>query len=101
GCTQPQIDDHDARVIRETRTGTYTYTGTGPYGGSPGLPNSQNDVGGWEDYPALSRPATWDTDHDGLPNWWEALLGLDPNSPADDFSESNADPDGDEFTLLD
>src|SRR5262249_537625 len=34
GCTQPQIDDHDVRVIRETINGSYTYTGTGPYGGS-------------------------------------------------------------------
>ena len=46
GCSQPMLDDHDARVITETLNGTYTYTGTGPYGGSPGLPNSQDDVGG-------------------------------------------------------
>jgi hypothetical protein len=61
GCNQPLLDDHDRRVIQETRSGSYTYTGTGPYGGSPGLPNSQDDVGGWEDYPTISRPATWDT----------------------------------------
>lgn len=46
GANRP-IDTHDARVITETLTGTYTYTGTGPYGGYPGLPNSQDDVGGW------------------------------------------------------
>ncbi len=100
GCNQPQIDDHDARVIRETITGTYTYTGQGPYGGSPGLPNSQNDVGGWEDYGNHNRPADWDTDHDGLPNWWEQIKGLNPNSPAGNFSDSNGDPDGDEYTNL-
>ncbi len=100
GCTQPMIDDHDARVIRETIDGTYTYTGTGPYGGSPGLPNSQDDVGGWEDYLVVQRPADWDTDHDGLPNWWEAIKGLDPSSPPGDFSDSNGDPDGDEYTNL-
>lgn len=100
GCTQPQIDDHDVRVIRETIDGTYTYTGTGPYGGSPGLPNSQDDVGGWEDYGTATRPAGWDTDHDGLPNWWEMIKGLNPNSPANDFSDSNGDPDGDEYTNL-
>jgi len=100
GCNQPQIDDHDVRVIRETIDGTYTYTGQGPYGGSPGLPNSQNDVGGWEDYGNAMRPMDWDADHDGLPNWWEAIKGLNPNSPANDFSNSNGDPDGDEYTNL-
>ena len=100
GCNQPLIDDHDARVIRETIDGTYTYTGTGPYGGSPGLPNSQDDVGGWENYPVLQRPAGWDSDHDGLPDWWEFAKGLNPNSPSGDFSDSNGDPDGDEFTNL-
>ena len=73
GCTQPQIDDHDVRVIRETLDGTYTYTGTGPYGGSPGLPNSQDDVGGWDNYPVVQRAANFDTDHDGLPDWWEQI----------------------------
>ncbi len=100
GCNLPQIDDHDARVIRETIDGTYTYTGQGPYGGSPGLPNSQNDVGGWEDYGNYSRPADWDSDHDGLPGWWEQIKGLNPNSAPGDFSDSNGDPDGDEYTNL-
>jgi autotransporter-associated beta strand protein len=100
GCTQPMIDDHDARVIRETLNGTYTYTGTGPYGGYPGLPNSQDDVGGWENYFQQSRPANWDSDHDGLPNWWENLHGSNPNSAANDFSDSNADAGGDGFTAL-
>jgi hypothetical protein len=100
GCNQPTIDDHDARVIRETIDGTYTYTGTGPYGGSPGLPNSQNDVGGWEDYGSAVRTANYDSDHDGLPDWWEIIHGTNPNSPPGDFSDSNADPDGDEYTNL-
>jgi hypothetical protein len=100
GCNQPLLDDHDARVVRETIDGTYTYTGTGPYGGFPGLPNSQDDVGGWEDYPALIRPANFDTDHDGLPDWWERLKGLNTNSPAGDFSDANADLVGDEYTEL-
>jgi hypothetical protein len=100
GCNQPQIDDHDVRVIRETIDGTYTYTGTGPYGGSPGLPNSQNDVGGWENYPFVQRPANFDTDHDGLPDWWETIKGFNINSPTNNFSDSNGDPDGDEYTNL-
>ena len=100
GCNLPLIDDHDVRVIRETIDGTYTYTGTGSFGGSPGLPNSQEDVGGWEDYGNATRPAGWDTDYDGLPDWWEAIKGLNPDSPANDLSDSNGDPDGDEYTNL-
>jgi hypothetical protein len=92
GCNQPVIDDHDARVIRETIDGTYTYTGQGPYGGSPGLPNSQNDVGGWEDYGNHSRPVGWDTDNDGLPNWWEQIKGLNPNSPTNNFADTTVIP---------
>jgi hypothetical protein len=98
GCNQPQIDDHDVRVIRETIDGTYTYTGS--VSGVHGLPDSQNDVGGWEDYGSITRPADWDTDHDGMPNWWEAIKGFDPNSAPGDYSESNSDPDGDGYTSL-
>ncbi|MEO6478380.1 MAG: T9SS C-terminal target domain-containing protein [Luteolibacter sp.] len=100
GCSQPMIDDHDIRVITETKNGTYTYTGTGPYGGSPGLPNSQNDVGGWENYFQETRPANWDTDHDGMPDWWESIQGFNPNSTAGNFTESNSDADGDGYTAL-
>ncbi len=99
GANRP-LDDHDARVIHETRTGTYTYTGTGPHGGYRGLPNSQDDVGGWEDYPAVSRPAGFDSDDDGLPDWWESIHGTDTHSPAGDFSDANADPELDGYTRL-
>jgi hypothetical protein len=98
GCNQPMMDDHDSRVIRETIDGSYTYSGS--VSGSPGLPDSQNDVDGWEDYGDHTRPVGWDTDNDGLPNWWEVLKGLNSHSPANDFSDSNGDPDGDEYTNL-
>jgi len=98
GCNQPQMDEHDARVVRETINGTSTYTGS--TSGVPGLPDSQTDVGGWENYGTLTRAADWDTDHDGLPDWWEHIKGLNPNSLPGDFSDSNGDPDGDEYTNL-
>ena len=94
------IDDHDIRVINETLTGTYTYTGTGPYGGYPGLPNSQDDVGGWENYPEIYRDIDFDSDNDGLPNWWESIKNTNPLSPANDFSDANADPDANGYTHL-
>lgn len=94
GCNYPQLDEHDKRVIQETRQGETTYTGS--VSGKPGLPDSQTDVGGWEDYPEEHRPDGWDTDNDGMPNVWETSRGLNPNDPAD----GAVDPDGDGFTNL-
>lgn len=99
GCTVPGLDDHDRRIIRETLDGTHRFKGS--VTGLPGLPDSQEDVGGWEEYPEVHRAAGWDRDHDGLPDWWETLHGLDPRSAPGDFSDSNADPDRDGFTRLD
>jgi hypothetical protein len=98
GCNQPVIDDHDARVIRETIDKTYTYTGS--VSGIAGLPDTTDDVGGWEDYGSAVRPANWDSDNDGMPNWWEVIKGFNPNSASGDFSESNSDLDGDGYTAL-
>lgn len=94
GCNVPCLDDHDRRVIREVRTGTATYKGS--RSGLPGIPDSQNDVGGWEDYPEIHRPPDWDTDGDGMPDFWESRKGLDPDDPTD----GAADPDGDGYTCL-
>ncbi len=98
GCNQPMIDNHDTRLITETLNGTYTYTGS--VSGKKGLPDTTNDVGGWEDYGNEVRPANWDTDNDAMPNWWEIIKGLNTGSLAGDFSESNGDPDGDGYTHL-
>lgn len=94
GCNFPALDEHDRRVIEEVRTGTTTYKGS--VTGYPGLPDSQTDVGGWENYPEVHRPADWDTDNDGMPSEWEAKLGLDPNDPQDGAQ----DADGDGYTNL-
>ncbi len=89
GCNVPMLDDHDRRVIRETRRGTTTYKGS--RSGAPGLPDSQEDVGGWEEYPEVHRPEGWDTDRDGMPDSWETQNGLDPNDPADGAQDSDRD----------
>jgi hypothetical protein len=99
GSNQPVFDDHDIRIIRETLQGTYKYKGS--KSGLPGMPDTHADVGGWEEYSEIKRKADWDTDHDGLPNWWEKAHGLNPESKKGDFSESNADLDKDGFTNLD
>lgn len=98
GANLPVLDDHDARVIQETLDGTAAHKGSKT--GFPGLPDSQEDVGGWENYPEEHRPANWDSDHDGMPDWWETMHRLNPRSPAGDFAETNADADGDGWTHL-
>ena len=69
-------------------------SGRGPWGACAGRvptgrnhpgPRSDNeaDVGGLENYPKETRPADWDTDHDGMPGEWETAHGLNPEDPAD------------------
>jgi hypothetical protein len=98
GCTLPVRDDHDRRIIRETLNGTYTYRGS--KSGLAGLIDHQNDAGGYESYPEVQRGENFDSDTDGLPDWWEELHGSNPDSSPGDFADSNADPDKDGFTAL-
>jgi hypothetical protein len=98
GDTAPRLDDHDTRVVDETLHGTTTYSGS--VSGKPGLPDSEADVGGYEDYPSESRAASWDSDGDGLPDFWEAAAGLDPGSASGDFTDANTDLEGDGYTEL-
>ena len=58
--------------------------------------DSQNDVGGWDLYPSVGRPAGFDSDQDGMPDAWERKSGLDPDDPAD----GNHDRNNDGFTNL-
>jgi hypothetical protein len=99
GCTQPQFDDHDIRMVNETLTGTYSVTGS--VTGKKGFPDNESDVGGYENYPVINRVADWDSDNDGLPNWWETIKGSNVNSATGDFSDSNADANLDGYTNLD
>ncbi|MCI9844984.1 T9SS type A sorting domain-containing protein [Flavobacterium pectinovorum] len=99
GCTQPQLDNHDIRMINETLAGTYSVTGN--RSGKKGFPDHESDAGGYETYPEITRDANWDTDQDGLPNWWETIHGTNVNSGTGDFSDSNSDTDLDGYTNLD
>jgi hypothetical protein len=94
GCNFPALDAHDTRVIAEVRSGTARFKGSKT--GLPGLPDSQDDVGGWENYPEEKRPADWDTDRDGMPDTWEKSHGLNPSDPSD----SSDDLTGDGYTNL-
>lgn len=99
GANQPFFDKHDKRIVDETLKGTYTYKGS--KSGLGGMIDNESDAGGFPNFVSETRPADWDTDHDGLPNWWEKAFGLNENSKAGDFSDVNADADKDGFTQLD
>ena len=81
-------------AYRGRLAGTFQFKGGKT--GLPGLPDSQEDVGGWEQYPEERRPADWDTDHDGMPDEWERRTGLNPS----DASDGNRDHNSDGYTNL-
>jgi len=99
GANEPFFDKHDIRIVEETLKGTYTFKGS--KSGLGGLIDNEADQGGWPNFANETRPTDWDTDHDGLPNWWEEAKGLNVNSKAGDFSDANSDKDKDGFTQLD
>jgi pectate lyase len=76
-------DSVDARVANEV----ITQTGS--------IINSQADVGGYPVLPVEYRASEWDTDQDGMPNWWEIANALNP-----DVADNNGDLDGDGYTNL-
>ena len=82
GASQPQRDAVDARIIRTVRTRTGY------------IIDSEKEVGGW---PKLkSAPPPVDSDHDGMPDWWEKRYKLNPLDPSD----AAADNDKDGYTNL-
>ena len=93
GATMPMRDDQHLRNVRETLDGTWTYKGS--RSGIKGEIDHENDAGGWETYPEERRDANWDTDQDGMPDWWESIVGSNPS-----IANQNDDPDKDGWTLL-
>lgn len=98
GANQPIQDLTDQRIISETLNRTYTYVGS--KSGIKGEIDNEMDAGGFEDYPETAWADNYDTDMDGLPDWWEEMRGLNVSSPAQDFSDSNTDSNGDGYTEL-
>ncbi|MBR5069465.1 MAG: hypothetical protein IKX25_08680 [Bacteroidales bacterium] len=93
GATMPCRDNQHVRVVKETIDGSYTYVGS--RSGIKGEIDHEDDAGGWEDYPVEYRAEDWDTDQDGMPNWYEQCIGSDPET-----ANHNDDPDDDGWTLL-
>ena len=97
GCNQPVLDNHDTRMVKETLTGTTSTVGS--VSGKKGLIDNQNDSG-CEGFDGLniieaSREAGYDTDLDGIPDWYETAKGWDAT-----VANNNADTDNDSYTDL-
>lgn len=95
GCNQPFFDNHDTRMVKETLEGTYTYKGSRT--NYPGLIDKESDSEGFAGLNIVEehRAADFDTDQDGMPNWWEQLKGLNP-----EVADNNKDDDRDGYTAL-
>ena len=74
GCSLPTRDKVDADIIDDVLHGTAKY-------GNKGIIDSPSDVGGWPEL--KNAPAPIDTDHDGMPDYWEAKNKLDKQNPDD------------------
>ena len=99
GCTMPFFDNHDQRMVNETKTRTTTTKGS--RSNLAGLIDSEEDAGceGFDmeklGIVTAQREAGWDTDEDGIPDWFEALTGTNPSA-----ANNNDDRDGDYYTDL-
>jgi hypothetical protein len=71
----------DVRIIETVRTGKPTF--------QDGIIISPADVGGWPEYKADAVEP--DSDHDGIPDWWEIKYGLNPHDPSDGTKDLNGD----------
>ena len=93
GCNMPSPTAHEERIVQETLNKTYTYKGSKT--GKKGLIDREADAGGYEEIGTETREADYDSDADGMPNWWEKLHGLDPQ-----VADNNSDANGDGYTAL-
>ena len=99
GATMPMRDEHHQRNVKETLSGTWTYKGS--KSGIKGEIDTEEDITehaegkGWETYPEEQRDTNYDTDQDGMPDWYEAVIGSNLTEP-----NQNEDPNEDGWTLL-
>jgi hypothetical protein len=77
----PHRDPVDLRIVEEVTTGK-THHGDG-------IVKDPSDVGGWPELQSTAAPV--DTDHDGMPDWWEVKYGLNPKDAGDGVKDLNGD----------
>lgn len=105
GVSYPSRDFIDTRIISEVNDGNATYGATWG-GGGKGIIDSQYDLCPDSNCPNCpnncwlpvlnSTTPPNDTDNDGMPDYWEQALCLNPNDPND----SSGDRDGDGYTNI-
>lgn len=95
GCNMPEPTNHDMRMVSETLNGTTSTTGH--YTKKKGLIDREMDSEGFDGLNIIetTRDNDWDSDQDGIPNWYETLAGTDPYT-----ANNNNDNDGDGYTDL-
>ena len=95
GCNQPALSNHDVRMVSETLQGTTTTTGRTSK--KKGLIDHEDDAEGFEglNITTENRPAGWDTDQDGIPDWYERVAGTDAAT-----ANNNDDRNDDGYTDL-
>jgi hypothetical protein len=82
GCALPMRDAVDERVVADVKARRTRVI------------SDPAEVGGWPELAAGEPPA--DSDHDGMPDYWEQRHRFDPTNP----KEGIADADGDGYTNL-
>ena len=99
GCTLPFFDKHDQRMVSETLNRTSSTKGVRTK--KNGIIDTEEDEGceGFDleklGLTTESRAADWDTDGDGIPDWFEELTGTNASA-----ANNNEDRDGDYYTDL-
>lgn len=84
----------DERAIDQLQTyGQGSVTQTGEV--LTGAVIDADDLASVTDMPMQTRPVSWDTDNDGMPNHWEIKRGLNP-----DVADWDADDDNDGYVNL-
>ena len=82
GCSLPNRDSSDTRIIEEVRNGTAAH-------GKNGIIDTPADVGGWPELKSL--PAPPDSDRDGMADEWESKFRLDPKNAGDNSQDNDKD----------
>ena len=79
GANQPFFDEHDARMVEETLAKATSTVGS--VSGKKGLVDRETDAEGFGYFPVegQKRAADFDTDQDGMPDWWENAKGTNPD----------------------
>lgn len=89
GANMPLLDAHDERMVKETLTKTTSKKGS--ISGKLGIVDRETDSEGFGYFITVgqTRPAGYDTDQDGMPDWWETAKGTDPNTADNNEYQDN------------